>query len=276
MNNKNNSRNSVINFRDFFKVISKRKISFTLTFTIVFAVALLYSFLIAPQFSSISEIRISEDHIYYNEELYIYFPKEADNLWIFPEEAILDYAVSKLDPISAEIKFGDFLDKIIKRTNISIDREKLFKYLDFYVDRSKGTLILTVYTKSPELSYTINKAFLDELIDYKKTEHENACKDLTEKIDTRVGELKKELEKLSSEKEIDSRYAEITVLLNTKNVLLKDKDLFINRIEVIRKPEMFDVRNSSNYFRNILLSLFASLISGTVIAFIVNYFKSYK
>ena len=276
MNNKNNSRNSVINFRDFFKVISKRKISFTLTFTIVFAIALLYSFLIAPQYSSISEIRISEDHIYYNEELYIYFPKEADNLWIFPEEAILDYAVSKLDPISAEIKFGDFLDKIIKRTNISIDREKLFKYLDFYVDRSRGTLILTVYTKSPELSYTINKAFLDELIDYKKTEHENACKDLTEKIDTRVSELKKELEKLSNEKEIDSKYAEITVLLNTKNVLLKDKDLFINRIEVIRKPEMFDVRNSSNYFRNILLSLFASLVIGTVIAFIVNYFKSYK
>jgi len=273
MNNKNNSSNNAINFRDFFKVIAKRKISFTITFIIIFAIGLLYSFLVAPQYSSISEMEISKDHIYYNEDLYKYFPKEADNLWIIPDKDVLDYIVSKIDPISADVRSGDFLGKILAKINISIDKEKLFKYLDFYVDRAMGTLTITVYTKNPELSYTINKTVLDELIDFKKNEREKAYKALSRKIDIRISELKNELEKLPSDKE---KNFELTVLSNTKDVLLKDKDLFINRIEVIRRPEMFDVRDSSNYFRNILLSLFASLIAGTITAFIVNYFKSYK
>lgn len=262
-----------INFRDFFRVIAKRKISFAITFIIILAIGLSYSFLIAPQYSSITEIGISNNHIYHNEDLNKYLPKEADGLWIIPDKGYLDYIVSKIDQIPSNVTSGEFLDELIKRANINIDKEKLFKSFDFYVDRTMGTLTITVYAKNPELAYTINKALLDELIDFKKNERENGYKVLTEKIDTSINELKNELVKLPGDEE---KIFELTVLSTTKDVLLADKDLFINRIEVIRKPELFDVRDSSNYFRNILLSLFASFIAGIFMAFIVNYFKSYK
>ena len=105
MNNQKNSLENVLSFKGFFRVLFKQKISFFASFLVILALGLSYTFIIGPQYCSISEIKVTEDNVYYKDMLYKYLPSETDNLWIIPSKANIDYVVSKLDPITAEIKY---------------------------------------------------------------------------------------------------------------------------------------------------------------------------
>ncbi len=58
--------------------------------------------------------------------------------------------------------------------------------------------------------------------------------------------------------------------------MVSNKGLFIDRIRVVKPPELADVKNTSSYLRNILLSLIAAIVIGIITAFTVNYFKNPK
>src|SRR3972149_1710155 len=91
-----------LNFKSLFRILAKRKITFLITF-IIFIAGLTFTFLVSPEYSSTSQITLSDNEIFYNDALYKYFPGEADSLWIIPntKESYqrVDYIVSKLDPI---------------------------------------------------------------------------------------------------------------------------------------------------------------------------------
>jgi predicted Zn-dependent protease len=50
----------------------------------------------------------------------------------------------------------------------------------------------------------------------------------------------------------------------------------LDRIRVVKPPELIDVKNTSSYLRNILLILIAAIVIGIITAFTVNYFKNPK
>ena len=56
--------------------------------------------------------------------------------------------------------------------------------------------------------------------------------------------------------------------------MVSNKNIFIDRIRVIEPPEVIDVKNTSSYLRNILLSLIVAIVIGIITVFIVNYFKN--
>src|SRR4030042_5860514 len=97
-----------LNLKSLFKILTKRKIAFLIAFFIVFVIGLTYTFLVSPEYSSTSQITLSDNEIFYNDALYKYFPGEADGLWIIPstEESLqkIDYIVGKLDPIDSELR----------------------------------------------------------------------------------------------------------------------------------------------------------------------------
>ncbi|MBA7573006.1 hypothetical protein ES708_14795 [subsurface metagenome] len=137
------------------------------------------------------------------------------------------------------------------------------------------------------MAYNINKSILDSYVNQKKTELENAYNAFLEKLDPEIELSEKEIATLESEfeketinpvlsKELDTAFEKYDVLNTTGQNMVSNKDLFIDRIRVVKPPELADVKNTSSYLRNILLSLVAAIAIGIITAFTVNYFKNPK
>lgn len=304
-----------ISLKNFFRILTKRKVAFIITFTVVFIVGLAHSFLVSPEYSSTSQVSLYENEVYCNEELYKYFPEDADSLWIIPgykeqDNKKIDYIVGKLEPIDSELKSDMVLNSVLYSFHGSIDKKQLINSINVSIDRWVGIVTITTYSKTPDLAYSINKNILNSYIDLKKKELEKAYNILQGKIDSEIKVVDKELNNLSDEaesnainfgikwydelsklnlnkinlefvnpilsKKIDEEFEKHIVLTTTKQNMIDNKDLFINRIEIIKSPELINVQNTSNYLRNILLSFVASILIGVIAAFIVNHFKTSK
>ena len=304
-----------ISLKIFFRILAKRKVAFIITFAVVFIVGLTYSFLVSPEYSSTSQVSLYENEVYYNEEIYKYFPEDADNLWIIPDykdqdNKRIDYIVGKLEPIDSELKSDMILNSVLDSFHGNIDKKQLINSIDVSIDRWVGIVTITTYSKTPDFAYSINKNILNSYVDLKKKELEKAYNILQGKIDSEIKVVDKELNNLSDEaednainfgikwydelsklnlnkinlefvnpilsKKIDEEFEKHMVLTTTKQNMINNKDLFINRIEIIKAPELINVQNTSNYLRNILLSFVASILIGVIAAFIVNHFRTSK
>jgi len=269
--NKKTSGVEQVNLKEFFKVIFKRKIAFLITFFLIFSIGLAYTFISAPEYGVSSEMRISDDYTYYKSELYKYFPEEADNLWIIPEDTVnneIYYIFTKSEPIVDELKSDSILNTVLENIEGDLNKVDLYRSIDVHLSRNNGILTITAYAQTPVLAYSINKTVIDTFIEYKKIYLEESFNDLFVVLDIRIEEIEDNEDIQSDE--------EYTFLRDIKQTLLVDKELFINRLEILEKPELYKVWDQSNYLRNVLLSILFSLVFGIITAFIVNYFKSTK
>ena len=280
-----------INLKSLFKILTKRKTTFLIAFIIVSIFGLTFTFLVSPEYSSTSQITLSDNEIFYNDSLYKYFPGEADSLWIIPsiEKSIqkVDYIIGKLDPIDSELKSDVILNNALNALQGKITKTQLIKSINISVDRWIGMVTIDSYARTPDLAYNINKAILDSYINQKKTELENAYNILLSKLDPEIELSKKEIAALENEienetinpalsKKLDTAFEKYDVLNTTRQNMVGNKNLFIDRIRVVKPPELIDVKNTSSYLRNILLSLIAAIVIGIITAFTVNYFKNPK
>lgn len=280
-----------INLKNMFKILAKRKVSFFIAFFIVLILGLTFTFLVSPEYASALQITLSDNEIFYNDALYKYFPGEADGLWIIPntKESYqrVDYIVGKLDPIHSQLKSGAIIINALNALQGKVTRTQLIKSINVSVDRWVGIVTIENYARTPDLAYNINKTVLDSYVHQKKTELENAYNTLLEKLDPEIELSKKEIDTLESEfekekinpelsKKLDIAFEKYDVLTTTRQNMVSNKDLFIDRIKIIKPPDLNDVKNTSNYLRNILLSLVAATVIGIITAFTVNYFKNPK
>ncbi len=279
-----------INLKSLFKILVKRKISFFIAFFIVLILGLTFTFLVAPEYSSNLQITLSDNEIFYNDALYQYFPGEANSLWIIPSvqgTQRIDYIVGKLDPIYSELKSDAILNNALNTLQGKITKTQLIKSINVSVDRWIGIVTIENYARTPDLAYNINKSILDSYVNQKKTELEYAYNALLEKLGPEIELSKKEIEALESEvgketinpelsEKLDAAFEKYNVLNTTKQNMIDNKDLFIDRIKIVKPPVLTDVKNTSNYLRNILLSLIAAITIGIITAFTVNYFKNPK
>ena len=280
-----------LNLKSLFKILIKRKTVFLIAFIIVFIVGLTFTFLVSPEYSSTSQITLSDNEIFYNDALYKYFPGEADGLWIIPstEENTqrIDYIVGKLDPIDSELRSDMILNNALNALQEKITKTRLIKSINISVDRWIGMVTIESYARTSDLAYNINKSILDSYINQKKIELENAYSVLLAKLDPEIELSKKEIAALEDEieietinpalsKKLDTAFEKYDVLNTTRQNMVSNKDLFIDRIRVVKPPELIDVKNTSSYLRNILLSLIAAIVIGIITAFTVNYFKNPK
>ena len=279
-----------LNLISLFKILAKRKTAFLIAFIIVFIVGLTFTFLVSPEYSSTLQITLSDNEIFYNDALYKYFPGEADDLWIIPSTKDIqriDYIVGKLDPIDSELKSDVILDDALNALQGKISKTQLIKSINISVDRWMGIVTIENYARTSDLAYNINKSILDSYVNQKKTELENAYNALLEKLDPEIELSKKEIAALEGEvekekinpvlsKKLETEFEKYDVLNTTRQNMVSSKDLFIERIRVIKPPELVDVKNTSSYLRNILLSLIAAIVIGIIAVFTVNYFKNPK
>ncbi|HEY0089772.1 MAG TPA: Wzz/FepE/Etk N-terminal domain-containing protein [Candidatus Lokiarchaeia archaeon] len=288
---KENMQNiSELNLKSLFKILTKRKITFFIAFIVVFIAGLTLTFLVSPEYSSTSQITLSDNEIFYNDSLYKYFPGEADSLWIIPnieEDQMIDYIVGKLDSIDPELKSDVILNNALNALQGKITKTQLIKSINISIDRWIGIVTIESYARTSDLAYNINKSILDSYVNQKKTELENAYNALLEKLDPEIELSKKEIAAFESEveketinlvlsKKIDIAFEKYDVLNTTRQNMVSNKNLFIDRIRVVKPTELIDVKNTSSYLRNILLSLIAAIVIGIIAVFSVNYFKNPK
>ena len=290
---KKNQNIDEISLKVFFKILIKRKLAFIIAFILVFIIGIAYTLLVSPEYSAVSQITLSNNEIYYNNEFYNYLPDEADSLWIIPcieDTKRIDYIVGKLDPIDSELKSESLISNTINLlknefTNNEFTKSQLIKSMSITIDRWNGIVTLSTYAKTPELAYGINKAILDSYMDLKVKERKEAYDSVIKKLKSEISAAEKLLSDLASgleknekdallSKEFDEEYNKYTVLTSIQNNMLGSKEYFINRIQVNKPPELDSVVNTSNYLRNILLSFIASIVIGIIAAFIVNHFKT--
>ena len=282
-----------INLKVFFKILFKRKLAFIIAFVMVFIIGIAYTLLVSPRYSSVSQLTLSGNEIYYNDEFYKYLPDEADSLWIVPrieDDKVIDYIVGKLDPIDSELKSEPLISNTINLlknefTNNEFTKSQLIKSMDITIDRWNGNVTLSTYAKTPELAYGINKAILDSYIDLKASERKEAYNSVIKKLKSEISATEKLVSDLSNDleknkkdillsKKLEEEYNKYSVLTSIQNNLLDSKEYFINRIQINKPPDLESVVNTSNYLRNISLSFIASLIAGIIAAFVVNHFKA--
>ncbi len=290
---KKNQNVDEVNLKVFFKILIKRKSAFIIAFILVFIIGMAYTFLVSPEYSSVSQITLSNNEIYYNDEFYEYLPDEANSLWIIPRvenEKRIDYIVGKLDPIDSEIKSEPLISDAINLlkdefTNNDFTKSQLIKSVNITIDRWNGIVTLTTYAKTKGLAYGINKAILDSYIDVKVKERKEAYDSVVEKLKIEISvterllsDLVSDLEKNEKDtlllKEFDEEYNKYVFLTSIQNNMLDNEEYFINRIQINKPPELDGVVNTSNYLRNILLSFIASAVIGIIAAFVVNHFKT--
>lgn len=291
--NKNNQNVDEISLKVFFKILAKRKLAFIIAFILAFIIGIAYTFLVSPEYSAVSQITLSNNEIYYNNEFYKYLPDEADSLWIIPlVENIkrIDYIVGKLDPIDSELKSEPLISNTISLlknefTNNEFTKSQLIKSMNITIDRWNGIVTLSSYANTPELAYGINKAILDSYTDLKVKERKEAYDSVIKKLKSEISATEKLVSDLSNDleknkkdillsKKLEEEYNKYSVLTSIQNNLLDDKEYFINRIQIDKPPDLGSVVNTSNYLRNISLSFVASLIAGIIAAFVVNHFKA--
>jgi len=288
-----------IDLKEIARIFVNRKWWFVGTFIIVLIVGLLFTFLKAPEYTSTSMLKVRED--YYLDSISKYFPAEASEL-----------EIGNLNDVATELKLSRTLNEVAGNLGYDIDKDDLGSAVTISIDKEKEILTLTTTYSDPEIAYEINKTLLDVYKREKNSEFNEAYDRLLQKIEARLIDTQEGMEELSGRaeeyilgfnikilNEIEKSDSDVPFLgttyispeisselnhalsvynglENINYILTENKELFVNKIEVIENPEISDVVAGANYWRNIAVSIFLALIVGVIMVFVANYFITSK
>jgi len=305
---KKNIKEEEIDLREIFRIFIKRKWWFIGTFIVVLIASLLFTFLKTQEYTSTSILKVKED--YYLDSISMYFPKEASELKIGSlNDVSIELKLSKtLNDVTKSLNYNIDRNDLDKAINVSIDKDKE----NVSINKDKEILMITAVYNDAEVTYKINKTLLDVYKREKNSEFNEAFDRLLQKIEADLIGTQKEIEELSIRAEeyiigfnvkllneieksgsdipfSGSNYTspEIAGKLNhnltvyndldeINCIITENKELFVNKIEVIENPEISDVVAETNYIRNVLITIFLSVIVGFMMVFIVNYLDSLR
>src|SRR4030066_2240332 len=102
---------NIIKLRDLVSVFIRRKWVFIGFFLVILIVGLLFTFIKIPLYQSYSVLKLKD--VYYEENLYKYFPEEARSLGIFaPGMIVAELESEILTNTTRAIKDGILLDEV--------------------------------------------------------------------------------------------------------------------------------------------------------------------
>ncbi|MCJ7472341.1 MAG: hypothetical protein MUP02_06005, partial [Actinobacteria bacterium] len=241
------------------------------------------SYLKPAQYGSGSIVGITENFIYYDDYIYRYYPVEAEELWIFPTWKLIDIENQHLDKISEEIRSNKFLEKLKEKTGITISTQELKNSIEINVDRDIRLLNLYTYAEDADTAYNINQAILSILLESKSSEREMTLENLIIKmVEFQANNLailndlniRLESEDYLAQIEIDKYHEVYSNFEEIKGLLIKNKSFFINRLEILKEPEITDVDRYTSFPRDVIISFFSAIAIALIMVFIVNYFQA--
>lgn len=261
MKERNNSVKAGISIKDIWRVFLRRKWVFVGFSLIVIIVGLLFTFLKTPLYSSSSKIEVSG--VYYDDNLYKYFPVESEVLGIYaPGMRASELEKEVLNRTSIELRGDKFLREIKEELGLSISKDELYHNISTLIDNYSRTLKIEVISDVSEDSFKINDRLINKYVNEKTEKNLEIFNDLIKKIDKSTED--------TEEKVILNNLKEMKY--NLKN----NKDLYVSRIKIIQEPGTPLEPFNTNYVRNIIITFFISIIAGLIAVFIPNIFIPLK
>jgi len=265
--------------RELLSAFGRRKWWFLVTFIIIAAAGILISLARPPQYSVESIIRISDNYIYYNDFIYQIFPGEAEKLWIFPKGIEKDWEDKRILQMQQELKSNTFLDELDQKVDY-ISRQDLGSSIEISRSKDDRTITINTFFSDRDTAAMLNQDIVGLYGEDISLELDAVRLELVEKIDDKLADLETEINDLSVQlqdnpdyflsQERDSKYWIYSNLEQVQAALVKYRDSFINRIEVLKPPESSEARSSTDTRRDIAV-IFAALVIGVIIAFIAEW-----
>jgi len=282
--NKNDSTGYEVELKELFYILIKKRWWFVATFIVVLLIGIILTFLFTPQYNLISTVRITDNYSYYNDFLLKYLPEETDNLWLYDNSKISIVENKHLDTIAEELESDSFLEELSHSLDYDINKEQLKRIIVIERDTKNRTLSVNTVYDDIEITYEVNRELFELYNSRNKEELVKAYESLLEKIDLKGAEILGEIENLSAEveenelveKELNSKNAFYNNLSEARTILIENKEYFVNRLELVKKPEEQDVTEYVSRKRYFIFSFFAAIAIGTIMVFSVNFLQSLK
>ncbi|MCJ7473418.1 MAG: Wzz/FepE/Etk N-terminal domain-containing protein [Actinobacteria bacterium] len=274
---------NTVSLRYILKTFRRKKWLFIGLFLVVALTGLLFTFLKTPLYRSSSIIRLEES--FYDDNLYKYFPVDAKSLNVYPPEMDSENLENEnLIESSRYLESDEILNAVLDKLNLGITRDDLNKAIDIFLDRDNNSLEIVVYYSDPDTSYQIDYELVGMFIENKKEDNLEIVKALDLKIKSRIEEIKEEINSLDSngrnplefEANFNSLNAILIDLEEIKYNLEQNKDLLIDRVEILQQPGLPGDPFNTEYVKNILIIIFTAFVVGMIAVFMPGVFKKSK
>ena len=186
-----------ISLKDILKTFLRRKWFFIGSLFVILIIGFLLVFLKTPMYKSTSMLKVTE--VYYDENLYRYFPEDAESLGIYdPVMKIENLEVNNLNAFAYEIKSEIFLEEVSKKIDSGITKDYLYRNTHMTLDKINKTIKIDVVYEDPVKAQQINSTLINTFVDNKKSDNLQAIEELIIKADDRIAAKQKEIAELSS------------------------------------------------------------------------------
>ena len=272
-----------ISLKDILKTFLRRKWFFIGSLAVILVVGFLLVFLKTPMYKSTSMLKVTE--VYYDENLYRYFPEDAESLGIYdPVMKIEDLEVNNLNAFAWEIKSEIFLEEVSKKIDSGITKDYLYRNTHMTLDKINKTIKIDVVYEDPVKAQQINSTLINTFVDNKKSDNLQAIEELIIKADDRIAAKQKEIAELSSsdytQLEFESKFSSLNMILSNleeiKYNLESNKEIFAIKIGITQNPNIPGDPFNTDYIRNILITLFVAVTVGLIVVFFPGIFTSVK
>lgn len=264
-----------ITFMDILKVFVKRKWLFIGFFIIVLVAGLAVTFSISPLYKTSSNLKFS--NIFYDENLYRYFPVESAELGIYaPGMKSTELENSNLDKYAVKMRSDEIISQVIQELGLSLSVKEVNNLITVVQDKGKRVFQVEVSSPNPQMAYDLNKTLFDVFV--KEVNSGKTLEDLLNKIELQVNEIKKEISDAKTEndsiKEVDI-YSKSLILSNLEEMrynLKNNKDIIAKKVEITKEPTIPDRPYNLDYKKNIFIAIFAALMVGLIAVYLPEIF----
>lgn len=264
-----------ITFMDILKVFVKRKWLFIGFFIIVLVAGLAVTFNTSPLYKTSSNLKFS--NIFYDENLYRYFPVESEELGIYaPGMKSTELENSNLDKYAVKMRSDEIISQVIQELGLSLSVKEVNSLITIVQDKGKRIFQVEVSGPNPQMAYDLNKMLFDVFV--KEVNSGKTLEDLLNKIDLQVNEIKKEINDAKTEndsiKEVDI-YSKSLILSNLEEMrynLKNNKDIITKKVEITKEPTIPDRPYNLDYKKNIFIAIFAALMVGLIAVYLPEIF----
>jgi uncharacterized protein involved in exopolysaccharide biosynthesis len=271
-----------INLRDIISVFLKKKWIFLGFFTAVLIIGLLFTFIKTPVYKSTSVLKLKD--VYYEENLYKYFPEESRALGVFAPGLVVEELESEiLVKITRDIRKDALLDEVLAKLDFGITRNDLNETIYPLVDRGSRTITIIVTYTDAEGSYQINNLLINTYLENDKNNKSKIIENIITDINDRVTELRDEYGELENqdnkeiiESELDSINNLIIDLNGIKYRVENNKESYVNNIEISGEPVIPAEAANMDNFKSILIAVFGAIAAGLIAVYLPSVFIPFK
>lgn len=304
-----------VDIKNILGVFKKRKWCFVGSFLVILFIGLIFSFFISRdyQYKASTVVTLPTDNLKFQKIISDEYPQEADSLWLIKEgRATNNYFNHYLYGLTLEINSEEFLNEVIYNLDMNIGLRRLKRLVLTEHKGNEHFFIINTFYSNPEDAKKINETVIDTYISYKEKSFRKVYDELVGKVEEEIFTLEEDLSRVSLEAEgyaisfnkelIENLTIEdnITIELRSTGFLSPELENEIERItgrynylrdilDNLKNNEKFytgsieivsgaDTRVDENftYFRNILLSAVAALVTSIVFIYIIDFIISIK